>query len=57
MNITQRPVSGMTYGAEWSPNLVDWNSLTTAGNGAQHVFAASIAGNPRLFMRLKVTRP
>ena len=58
MNITQPPgVSGITYGAEWSPNLADWYALSDTVSGAQHVFAASIAGNPRLFMRFKVTRP
>ena len=58
MNITQpADVGGVTYGAEWSANFLDWYPISDAGSGAQHSFAAPIAGNPQLFMRFKVTRP
>lgn len=48
--------SGIAYGAEWSPDLVQWFPITDmAGDGA-HYFSVPVSGHPRLFVRLKVTR-
>ena len=52
-------VSGITYGAEWSTTLMpgSWAPIPDTGIEPQHVFSVPIAGNARMFMRLKVAGP
>jgi len=52
-------VSGITYGAEWSTTLGigSWTSLADTGTPPAHKFSIPISGKPKLFMRVKITRP
>lgn len=51
-------VSDVTYGAEWSETLQgDWQSIPDTGTGTQHIFSLPRSGQPRIFMRLRVTSP
>ncbi|MCB1208189.1 MAG: hypothetical protein KDK97_02620 [Verrucomicrobiales bacterium] len=47
-------VTGVTYGAEWSENLTDWNDITDTGSGGSHVFSVSIGIKTTLFIRHKI---
>ncbi|HEY1048420.1 MAG TPA: choice-of-anchor D domain-containing protein, partial [Prosthecobacter sp.] len=49
-------LSGVTYGAEWSPSLVggSWLPVTDTGTPPQHVFSVPTAGNAQIFLRLKI---
>lgn len=42
-------VSGVSYGAEYSTNLIGWMPVSGTGSGTNHVFTAP--GGPRVFMR------
>jgi hypothetical protein len=50
-------VTGVTYGAEVSTDLsgASWQPVPDTGSGTQHLFVAPTAGDPRLYMRLRVT--
>ena len=50
-------VSGVIYGAEWSPTLVGgtWTPVPDSGTGGAHVFSVPIGSNQKMFMRLLVT--
>lgn len=50
-------VGGITYGAEWCPDLNSGSWQTVEDNGVypNHVFRVPMAGKPRVFMRWKVT--
>ena len=52
-------VSGITYGAEWSPTLAagSWLPLTNSSSDPAYRFSIAIDGNPRKFARLTVTEP
>jgi hypothetical protein len=52
-------ISGITYGSEWSTNLQNgsWTSVSDSGLPPAHTFSVPFGTNPKLFMRLKVTRP
>ena len=52
-------VSGITYGAEWSPTLADgsWTPVPDSGAGITHTFRVLRGDHQRIFMRLKVTGP
>ena len=52
-------VSGVTYGAEWSEDMMpgNWHSVSDTGSGGTHTFLVPIGFNTQIFMRLKVTRP
>lgn len=47
-------ITGVTYGAEWSENLIDWDDVTDTGSGGVHVFSVSIGVKTRLFIRHKI---
>jgi hypothetical protein len=49
-------VSGVTYGAEWSPNLdpTSWTALPDSGINGHHHFSLSTAGHQKLFFRLTI---
>jgi hypothetical protein len=51
-------VGGIIYGAEWSTTLLpdSWVAVPDSGQLPEHVFRVPVAGKPRLYMRLKVTR-
>jgi hypothetical protein len=51
-------VGGIVYGAEWSTTLLpdSWVPVPDSGGLPEHVFSVPVAGKPRLYMRLKVTR-
>lgn len=51
-------VGGITYGAEWSATLLpgSWVPVADSGELPEHVFRVPVAGKPRLYMRLTVTR-
>lgn len=52
-------VGGITYGAEWSPSLLpgSWLEIEDSGATPQHTFRVPKAGNPSVFVRLKITGP
>jgi large repetitive protein len=51
-------VSGITYGAEWTRSLGsnDWQPVANTGTPPQLRFVMPMAGEDRLFLRLKITR-
>jgi hypothetical protein len=51
-------VGGILYGAEWSTSLLPgtWVPVADSGELPEHVFRVPVAGKPRLYLRLKVTR-
>lgn len=58
MSFTQPTgVGGITYGAEWTPDLGagNWQTVTDSGVSPSHIFSVPLAGKPRVFMRWKVT--
>ena len=60
MNVTQPAgVSGITYGAEWSPTMAagTWLPVADTGTGNQHTFSVPMGTNKRIFMRFKVSIP
>ncbi|MCX6878768.1 MAG: choice-of-anchor D domain-containing protein [Verrucomicrobia bacterium] len=50
-------VSGITYGAEWSQTLREWEDVPDTGISPQHAFSVPIDTKPQLYMRLKVSSP
>ena len=52
-------VSGVTYGAEWRADLAsgNWTTITDTGTGPTHTFSVPTAGNPQVFLRLRITSP
>ena len=52
-------VSGVSYGAEWRADLLpgSWTPMNHTLDGTTHTFSVPIAGNPQIFLRLKVTSP
>ncbi|MES2923630.1 MAG: hypothetical protein V4819_18890 [Verrucomicrobiota bacterium] len=58
ISFTQPPgINGITYGAEWSSNLLpgSWNPITDTAAPPQHTFSVPIDTHPNLYLRLKVT--
>ncbi len=49
-------ISGITYGAEWSPDLQNWTAIPDAGAGTNHNFSVPVSG-PKKYMRLRVSEP
>lgn len=54
---TPAGVSGVTYSAEWSTTLQagSWTAIPDTGLAPQHLFSVPTAGNPKIFLRLRVT--
>ena len=52
-------VSGIGYGAEWSPNLKpgSWLEVPDSGSGDEHAFSMPVDTAPNLFLRLRVRVP
>jgi hypothetical protein len=52
-------VSGVTYRAEWSPDLApgSWTPVADTGSGTVHTFNVNTANHPAGFMRFIVTMP
>jgi len=52
-------VSGIIYGAEWSPSLLpgSWIEVPDGGEGDEHLFSVPLDRGPRVFLRLKVSGP
>ena len=50
-------VTGITYGAVYSVDLVNWFPVTDTGTANQHVFSVPIGANSDIFMRLVVSSP
>lgn len=49
-------VTGVTYGAQYSSDLVHWNDLLTdTGTAGTHTFTVNTVDQPRMFMRWKIT--
>ena len=48
-------ISGVTYGAQSSEDLVTWTNLTDTGTGTNHIFTVSMTGKTRMFMRHFIT--
>ena len=44
-------VAGVTYGAQSSPDLINWTTLTDTGTGNTHLFTVSTVGHSRMFIR------
>ncbi len=60
MNVTQPAgVSGITYGAEWSPTMAagTWLPVADTGTGNQHTFSVPMGINKRIFMHFRVSSP
>ncbi|MBN8459767.1 MAG: VCBS repeat-containing protein [Verrucomicrobia bacterium] len=51
-------ITGITYGAEWSPTMAagSWLPITDTGTAPQHMFTVSLSGSQK-FVRLKVIAP
>lgn len=47
-------IAGVTYGAQWSTDLVNWTSITDTGTGNSHIFTVTSPG-PRAFIRQNIT--
>ena len=47
-------VTGVVYGAQWSTDLVNWNTITDTGSGSTHIFSVSTAHRSRLFFRYQI---
>lgn len=52
-------VSGVVYGAEWSPDLEpgNWKEIPNSGSGDNYTFSMPTGTSPNLFLRLKVRTP
>lgn len=50
-------VTGITYSAEYSCDLTSWTTITSPGPGPVHSFSVSTAGQPCLYLRIKVSSP
>ena len=52
-------ISGITYGAEWSPTLLpgSWIALPDTGAPPNHLFSVPLGSNAKVFMRLNVSNP
>jgi hypothetical protein len=52
-------VTGITYGAEWSPTLAagSWQPTADTGSGPRHIFSVPLRNNTKVFVRLVVTEP
>ena len=51
-------VSGVTYGVQWTSTLQgDWLPVSDTGIGSHHVFSMPTTGQPKMFLRFKVTSP
>jgi hypothetical protein len=52
-------ISGITYGAEWSPTMAPgtWQALPDIGTPPQHSFSTPIDGSTKKFVRLSVLVP
>lgn len=52
-------VSGITYGADWTSSLnpPNWQPITDAGTGTEHIFSVPVSGHSSLFLRLRVSNP
>lgn len=51
-------VSGIVYGAQSNATLLDpWQPVIDTGSGTRHIFSIPFSGDPRMFLRLKVTSP
>ncbi len=48
-------LGGINYGAEWSENLTDWQSMSNTGTAPQHRYSVPAPGETKRFLRLKVT--
>ena len=44
-------VTGVTYGAESSENLLTWSAVANSGAGSTKTFSIGTAGKDRLFLR------
>ncbi|BDS06698.1 hypothetical protein NT6N_17380 [Oceaniferula spumae] len=49
-------ITGITYGAEWSTDMVDWDPITDTGSGGNHQFTVSRGVNTHIFIRHKITK-
>ncbi|HPA18552.1 MAG TPA: hypothetical protein PLU30_12450 [Verrucomicrobiae bacterium] len=45
-------VSGITYGAESSTNLINWAAVTNSGTGTTNTFTVFVGSQPKGFLRL-----
>lgn len=50
-------VSGITYGAQSSEDLVNWTDVTDTGSGNNHVFSVSTTNKNKVFLRHKILLP
>ena len=44
-------VTGVTYGAQWTTDLVNWTQIPDTGSGATHTFNVNTTGLSRAFIR------
>ena len=47
--------SWITYGAEWSADLLSWTPLTDTGSGTTHTFSVSTSGRSKIFFRHRIS--
>jgi len=52
-------VADITYGAEWSPNLLEanWTSVPNTGGNLIQVFSVPVDGRTTIFMRFRIAVP
>lgn len=51
---TPTGVTGITYGAQWSTNMVNWVNLTDSGSGSTHTFSFDAGAAKKVFFRHRV---
>ena len=50
-------VSGITYHADWSPDLINWFAVPDTGSNGTHTFCVPQGTNTAMFMRYWITEP
>ena len=47
-------ITDVTYGAQWTSDLVNWNTIADTGSGSTHTFIVSTVGQDKMFFRHRI---
>ncbi|MEO7318157.1 MAG: hypothetical protein ABIZ56_04120 [Chthoniobacteraceae bacterium] len=47
-------LTDVTFGAQWSNDLVGWNTITDTGSGLTHTFTLNVSGMNKVFFRHRI---
>jgi hypothetical protein len=50
-------VSGITYCADWSINLIQWHPIPNTGSGNNPIFSVPVGTHASMFLRHHITEP